>query len=147
MLGDPGGFQECSFPRLFVPPGTARFAGDAPPQNAKGPVTLSEVERPACLQRAPHVVARQIGGEAVLVPVSAGVADLEAIYTLNETGLFVWEHLDGDTPAEGLAEALEASFAVPRAEAERDVRALLEEMKQEGLVVAKQQSGVEHADG
>lgn len=45
--------------------------------------------------RAPHVVARNIGGEFVLVPTVARGADLEAIFHLNRVGSYIWENLDG----------------------------------------------------
>jgi hypothetical protein len=42
------------------------------------------------------VVAREIAGELVLIPISANVGDLESeVYTLNETGHAIWDNLDG----------------------------------------------------
>ena len=45
----------------------------------------------------PSIVARQIAGEMILVPIRQNVGDLESIYLLNETALFAWQLLDGIT--------------------------------------------------
>ena len=42
------------------------------------------------------VVSREIEGELILVPIASGIGDLEdELYTLNETGRAIWQHLDG----------------------------------------------------
>ena len=43
----------------------------------------------------PNMVFRDIEGEMILVPIRRRTADLESIYTLNETGARIWELLDG----------------------------------------------------
>ena len=46
-------------------------------------------------ERDPNVVAREIAGERILVPIRTQSADMAAIYVLNETGSRIWELLDG----------------------------------------------------
>ena len=42
------------------------------------------------------VVAREIEGELIIVPLVAGIGDMEdELFTLNETGKAVWKRLDG----------------------------------------------------
>ena len=44
------------------------------------------------------VVAREIEGELIIVPLVAGIGDMEdELYTLNETGRAIWDRLDGKT--------------------------------------------------
>jgi hypothetical protein len=43
------------------------------------------------------VVAREIEGEIIIVPLVAGIGDMEyELYTLNETGKAVWARLDAE---------------------------------------------------
>lgn len=41
------------------------------------------------------IVTRKTGNEYILVPITNNIADMNSIYTLNETGAFIWEHIDG----------------------------------------------------
>jgi Coenzyme PQQ synthesis protein D (PqqD) len=80
------------------------------------------------------VVAREIEGEIVIVPLTAGIGDLEdELYSLNETGKDVWRLLDGRTLDE-VVDALLAEYEAPREEIDRDVRGLLEELLSRGIV-------------
>jgi hypothetical protein len=43
-----------------------------------------------------EVVAREIQGEFIIIPITSGAADSEdAIFTLNKTGKLIWDKLDG----------------------------------------------------
>jgi hypothetical protein len=84
----------------------------------------------------PGVVAREIEGEIIIVPLTAGIGDLEdELYTLNETGRAVWERLDGKRSlaevAHLLAEEFEASEDVLRA----DVLGLVDELIKRKIVI------------
>jgi hypothetical protein len=92
---------------------------------------LSRNERYVRDQRA---VTRELAGETVIVPVRHNVADLAAIYTLNATGTFLWNQLDGRRSVAQLADALAAAFEVTHNQALEDVVHLLQELRQEGLV-------------
>jgi hypothetical protein len=82
------------------------------------------------------VVAREIEGEIVIVPLAAGIGDLEdELYSLNETGRDVWRLLDGRT-LEEVVDALLAVYDEPREELDRDVRGLLGELLSRGIVHA-----------
>lgn len=47
------------------------------------------------LSRSPSVVTRKTGNEYVLVPVTNNIADMNSVFTLNDTGAFIWEQIDG----------------------------------------------------
>jgi methyltransferase-like protein len=81
-------------------------------------------------------VTRRIAGETLLVPVSGAVADLEALYVLNEVGAFVWERLDGRRTVREIAEAVVEEYEIGLDEAERDVAALVAALESAGLVRA-----------
>lgn len=83
-----------------------------------------------------NVVAREIEGEIVIVPLVAGIGDADdELYTLNDTGAAVWRRLDGTrTLGEVVTEVCE-QFAVTRAEAERDIFGLVDELVRRGILV------------
>ena len=79
-------------------------------------------------------VTRRIAGETVIVPVRDDVADLDSIYTLNETGTFVWDLLDGQRSVEELIDAVVVEFEVAREVAAADVARLIASLREEGLL-------------
>jgi len=78
-------------------------------------------------------VTRRIAGETILVPVTGQVADLDAVYTLNEVGSFIWYLLDGRRSAQAIADAVCAEYDVTADEAARDVDELLTALEARGL--------------
>ncbi|HEV3217121.1 MAG TPA: PqqD family protein [Vicinamibacterales bacterium] len=78
-------------------------------------------------------VTRRIGGETILVPVTAEVADLDSVYTLNEVGSFVWDLIDGRRSAQAIAEAVSAEYDVAIEQATLDVDELVTALEAKGL--------------
>ena len=85
-------------------------------------------------RRSDRFVSRSVGGETFVVPVRAGVADLEAIFTMNAVGTAIWSRIDGKTSVDALARSLAAEFEVTEAEAAADVAAFVELLAAKGLV-------------
>ena len=84
------------------------------------------------------VVAREIEGELVIVPLVAGIGDADdELYTLNETGRAIWHKLDGRRTLGELAAALTEEFDDAQAELEADVLGFAGEMARRGILVAK----------
>jgi len=79
--------------------------------------------------RNPDFIFRQIVEETILVPVYQNVADMDAIYTLNPLGAFVWEHLAEPTDLEALQAAILQEFDVNPDTALTDLEAFLSEME------------------
>jgi hypothetical protein len=77
----------------------------------------------------PSIVTRKTGNEYVLVPVANNIADMNSVYTLNETGAFIWEHIDGKRSLSDLIEALVKEFEVDEKTAAEDVFSFISEMK------------------
>ncbi len=82
------------------------------------------------------VVAREIEGELIIVPLTAGIgrADDE-LFTLNETGREVWRRLDGKTSLKDLAESLEAQYEAAPGEIENDLLGLAGELLRRRMIV------------
>lgn len=83
-----------------------------------------------------QVVDRRIGSDTILVPTGQGIVDLQCLYTLNDTGSFIWEQLAHPRTFEQVAAALVEEFEVTREQAEQDLTRFLEELGQQGCIVA-----------
>jgi hypothetical protein len=86
------------------------------------------------LRRSERFVSRSVGGETFVVPVRAGVADLEAIFTMNEVGTAIWTRMDGKTDVDEIARGLAAEFDVDAVVAAADVAAFVALLAAKGLV-------------
>jgi hypothetical protein len=75
------------------------------------------------------IVARSIEGELIIVPLVAGIGDLEdELFTLNETGKVIWDRLDGKKNLKEVLAELSAEFEAPVGEIEQDLIGLVEEL-------------------
>ncbi len=82
------------------------------------------------------IVAREIEGELIIVPLAAGIGDMEdELYTLNDTGRAIWARLDGHTSLGEIAAALAAEYDAPPGEIERDVLGLVQELARRRMLV------------
>jgi hypothetical protein len=83
-----------------------------------------------------NVVAREIEGELVIVPLVSGIGDMEDdIFALNETGKAIWDRLDGKRSLKDLVEDLSNTFEATPGEIEQDVVGLMEELFKRRMVV------------
>jgi hypothetical protein len=82
------------------------------------------------------IVARNIEGELIIVPLIAGIGDLEdELYTLNETGKAIWDRLDGKKKLKDVLGELSEEFDAPAGEIERDLIGLVEELLRRKILV------------
>ncbi len=82
------------------------------------------------------VVARVIEDELIIVPLVAGIGDMDdELYTLNETGKAVWSRLDGEKSLRAVVEELATEFSAPPGEIEKDVLGLITELARRKMVV------------
>lgn len=83
------------------------------------------------------VVAREIEGELIIVPLIAGVGDIDdALYTLNPTGQAIWEALDGKRSLRVIADELALDYNASAAEIEADVIGLITELVNRRMLVS-----------
>jgi hypothetical protein len=84
------------------------------------------------------IVDREIEGELIIVPLVAGIGDMEdELFSLNETGKDVWRRLDGRTTLAGVANALSAEYGAQPDEIERDVIGLVGELVRRKMLIVK----------
>ena len=82
------------------------------------------------------VVFRKIADEFILVPVRQKVADLKSIYTLNQSGAFVWELINGKNGVLDINTALAQEFDADAARIESDTKEILSQLETLGLILA-----------
>ena len=82
----------------------------------------------AILSHSPSVVTRKTGNEYVLVPITDNIADMNSVYTLNETGAFIWEQINGKRNVEEIIGAVTEEYDIDKATAETDVFSFIENM-------------------
>ncbi len=82
------------------------------------------------------IVAREIEGELIIVPLVAGIGDLEdELYTLNETGKAIWKLLDGKNTLRQVSVMLLDEFDAAAGEIEADVLGLAGELCRRRMLV------------
>ena len=69
-----------------------------------------------------YYVTRPVGDEMVVVPLSDSVAQMSTLYTLNETGKFIWENTNEDATIDSLATLLTENFDIDTETAKVDIQ-------------------------
>ncbi len=106
------------------------------PNDRTGVIMMTEVTIDSAYLPSEDVVARDIEGEFILVPLTSGIGDMEdEIYTLNETARAIWERLDGKRSLREVAEALKAEFEAQPGEIEGDTVGLVGALFERKMVV------------
>ena len=80
------------------------------------------------LSQSTSVVTRKTGNEYVLVPITNNIADMNSVYTLNETGAFIWEQINGKRSVEEIINSLIAEYDIDKQNAQSDVFSFIENM-------------------
>ena len=82
------------------------------------------------------VVAREIEGEFIIVPLASGIGDMEdELYSLNESGVAIWKHLDGKNSLKEISAALTGEYTATLSEIEQDVLGLVSELLKRKMLV------------
>jgi len=104
---------------------------------SSGTHTEAEVSLDGRYLPSEDVVARNVEGELIIVPLVAGIGDLEdELFTLNETGKAIWDRLDGRKKLNEVLAELSAEFEAPVGEIEKDLIGLVEELSRRKILVA-----------
>jgi hypothetical protein len=82
----------------------------------------------------PDIVSRRLDDQTVLVNLRTN-----RIFELNRTGARLWELLGEGSSESQIVERLLAEFEVPQEQLEREVRALLDSLLDEGLISSDHQ--------
>lgn len=85
------------------------------------------------------IVAREIEGELIIVPLVSGIGDLDdELFTLNDTGRAIWKQLDGTHTLQQVVDALTEEYDAPVSAIKRDVQGLVKELVRRRMLVEAQ---------
>lgn len=94
-------------------------------------VSLDSIYKPS-----EDVVAREVQGEFIIIPITSGVGDLEdEIFSLNDTGRAIWDKLDGKRSLKGAAKVLSSDFESSSSEIEKDILGLVTELVKRRMLI------------
>ena len=83
-----------------------------------------------------QVVAREIEGEMIIVPITGDIGDMEdALYTLNETGREIWKRIDGGYPFGEIVASLAEQYDAPIQHIREDVATLIDTLVAQRMLV------------
>ncbi len=98
------------------------------------PARIDEDSSSGRFAKAEGIVTRMVADETIIVPVRTGVANMNAIFTLNAVGSAIWARMDGKSSTADLIDAVIEEHEVTREEAARDVAEFLDALQQRGLI-------------
>ena len=84
------------------------------------------------------VIIREIEGEYLMIPIASGIGDMEdEMYTLNKTGIAIWEKLSPDKTLETVIEELCVEYDADKRDIKTDVIGLIEELFKRKIVLCE----------
>ena len=81
------------------------------------------------------VVARDIHGEFIIIPITSGIGEEDAIFTLNNTGRAIWDKLDSKKNLKEVIRSISLEFDVSGINIEKDVLGLVAELLKKKILV------------
>jgi hypothetical protein len=75
-----------------------------------------------------NFVARSVNSELVLVPLNNQVADMTALFNLNEVGQFIWNEIQEGITFDSLVEKIVSAYDVEKDTASEDLQSFLAEL-------------------
>jgi hypothetical protein len=85
-----------------------------------------------------EIVAREIEGELIIIPLVAGIGDAEdELFSLNQTGRAIWKLLDGTRTLSQIVSLLGTEYGAQGDTIEKDVMGLMLELLKRRIVIEK----------
>jgi coenzyme PQQ biosynthesis protein PqqD len=82
------------------------------------------------------IVAREIEGEIIIIPLVSGIADVDdELFTLNPSAKAIWNRLDGKATLRDIVVSLTEEYQAGAGEIEKDVLGLVEELAKRKMLV------------
>ena len=108
---------------------------NASPNELRAPgAALLMLSPEARLRRQAGVVLCHVAEKHMLVPAMTNKVDLDSLFLLNDTGSFIWEHLDGRRRVRNLGTGLAKAYALDPETATADVTRFLSCLLEHNLV-------------
>ncbi len=103
---------------------------------------MPEIEMDGLYMPSGNIVVRKIEGELIIVPLVSGIGDLDdELFSVNESGMVIWNKLDGKTSPRRIIEMLTTEYHGSPEEIEKDVRGFLGELISRKMITDARASG------
>ena len=84
-------------------------------------------------------VLRHIGDERLLVPIKGRLADMQSVFTLNESSAFIWEKIQDGQDSDSIQRDLVERYGIPAEQAAVDCQELISTLLNEGLIFSPEE--------
>jgi len=74
-------------------------------------------------------VVRGVGNELILVPLTGNVAQMNELFTMNETGRFIWENIGEKTTVDDIENLMTEAFSIDRDTAKIDIENFIKKLE------------------
>jgi hypothetical protein len=81
-----------------------------------------------------NVVSRIVADEAIVVPIRRGAADMDSIFTFNNSGTALWSMVEANRSSVEMSEYLQREYGLSAEQAMADTQAFLEDLAEAGLI-------------
>jgi Coenzyme PQQ synthesis protein D (PqqD) len=118
----------------WVSPAKWSPVAPGPTPNLRGATSLRVQTAVRSLQPSKNVVSRVVANEAIVVPIRKGAADMDSIFTFNESGSMLWALLEKGGNAEDLSARLQLEYGISAEQATADSQGFIAELNEAGLI-------------
>ncbi len=102
---------------------------------------MAKLDMDAVYVPSEDIVAREIEGEIIIVPLTRGIGDAEDdLFSLNETGRAIWKLLDGKKTLAQIVDLLAEAYDASPARIEKDILGLVTELAARRIIRAAELS-------
>jgi len=85
-----------------------------------------------------NLVTKEVQGELFVIPLSAGVADLEnKFFKINQTARAIWDKLDGKKTLKEIADELSLEYDAPLELIQKELLEVAADLLERGMLVAE----------
>ena len=74
-------------------------------------------------------VAREVGNEMILVPLTGNVAQMSELFTLNETARFIWQNITENTTIADIENLMTTEFDIDTETAKEDIDKFMKQLE------------------
>ncbi len=100
---------------------------------------MQEVNLLSIFRKADDLIVKEIEDELLIITMNDGITDINSsIYTINSTGKIIWEKLNDSISLETIIVNLASEYDVSREKIEKDVKKLIRELLEKGMILEKE---------
>lgn len=81
-----------------------------------------------------EMILREIAGENILVPGADAVLDLNGLFVMTETGLFIWKILPDAESEEDILNKILEEYEIDKETAQKDIADFLDRLRDFGII-------------